>query len=146
MIPQKHMMKLYKQSYAWSLGRAPTHSNLPKENALTQPAADFNYEWRATAVPLALPVWCWEGLRRPTGKLQMLLTHSYSRNWARLSLYSDLFAAGASVRAEPLEVWAESLHAVNHSCPPWSYSMHTVRNTPVSTPMMYPCNIDYSIL
>lgn len=146
MIPRRHMMKLYKQSHAWSLGRAPTHSNLQQENALSQPAADINYEWRATAVPLALPVWCWEGLRGPTGKLQMLLTHSYSRNWERLSLYSHLFAAGASIGAEPLEVWAESLHAVNHSHPPWSYPMCAVKKSPVLAPMMDPCKIEYSIL
>lgn len=37
----------------------------------------------------------------------MLFTHSYSKNWERLLLYSHLFAAGALVRAG-----AENSHTI----------------------------------
>lgn len=131
------------------LGRAPTHRAICQRKPPSpshQPAADINYELTATTVPPALPVWRWEGLRGATGKLQMLLAHSYGRHWARLLLYSDLFAAGVLVKAEPLEDWAESLHAINHSCPQWSCSMCSAKNSSVLTPIMYPCNTAYSTL
>lgn len=77
-------------------GSAYAQSNLPQENALSQPAADINYESKATAVPPALPVWCWEGLRdwldRSCGEAtDAARTFSYSRKWERLWLYSDLY-------------------------------------------------------
>lgn len=49
----------------------------------------------------------------------ILKVSSEYRNWVRRLLFSESFAAGASVRAEPLEVWAESFHAANYSSLPW---------------------------
>lgn len=69
MIPRRQMMKLYKQSSGPSLGRAPTHRAICHgKNALSQPAADINYESKATAVPPALPVRRWKVLRGWLGR------------------------------------------------------------------------------
>lgn len=132
-------------------GSAYAQSNLPQENALSQPAADINYESKATPVPPALPVWCWEALRGWLGRnhgeaTDVAHTFLHSRKQERLWLYSDLFAAGGLVRAEPLKVWIKSLHAINHSCPRWSRSMCSAKDLSASTPMIYSCNIAYSIL
>lgn len=147
MIPRRHMMKLHYQSNVWTLGRAPTHRAIcqrktPSPNLLliliTNRILRLSRQRFLCDVGRGCKVvWLRGCSSGATGKLQMSLSHSYSRKWERLLLHSDLFAAGGLIRSEPLKVWAESLHAINHSCPPWLYSMCSGRD---SSPSVYSCN------